>query len=422
MDAPLNSLNSGLNISGTITSGQGEYLLFRKSSEGIPINVDQATYESAYQIFDHYSPGVIIQRHSDPAMIKQECSNRFSLIQSKIKELSPDLNVSFVPTTLLHMVILRKCIKEDVKAVTICPRLSPSAHQPRRKERTNKILEGKKCWHLCCFPDAGDNHHPGVKELAYRFNKIMIKKIPAGQSGFTHENLQALMKEEITFFKKHFESGDQLLREISKNDENEDRDCSYSSYPGPTANFASSKDYNVIKAMAISDKFSEDILMAALDLECSESAKNGFILLRGVKPRKDSVVHRTIPEKAHSLSLGTSMLAGGVFDGDATALYYMKRNKNGYAILIEFDQVKNSFVYIPHTNSIVQLFGVGEYFHARTKAEKGANLDNLSGVAKENSTCWNISNAHLASNYTATELTALFEEKLKGAFLFHERQ
>jgi hypothetical protein len=179
------------------------------------------------------------------------------------------------------------------------------------------------------------------------------------------------------------------------------------SNPGPTTNFGFESNRGSSKAMGIRNETDAQIIRDAIALDCSQSARHSLYLYRGADFQKDSTACWNDENKPYSLSYGTSLFAGCVFDGGATAFHYMRNGQNAYAIAIPFDQLHDSLFYVPQANTVAQLFSDGEIFHARTKAWDGVDLQKIGGMSIGVN---GRKTEHLKSNLSKDELTRQFRE------------
>ena len=101
----------------------------------------------------------------------------------------------------------------------------------------------------------------------------------------------------------------------------------------------------------------------------------------GLKGRRRECTDKTNPWRAHSLSLGMGLFSGILKDETATPYNYMrKKGIEGYAVKIylrEYYALVNKLVWVPPLPRLVQLGGIGEMFHPRSKVfVGGAEGDN----------------------------------------------
>ena len=343
---------------GKITMGNGEYLVFHTKHNNPP---SPKTFERVYQIFNNYAPKNLV--HSGSKQANEFCSRRYKLISRDIKKIDPNLEAVFIPSTLYQLMYIRQCIEEGLEREEICPTLQLirdyppfkqdhcSTHYKEHRKQMDRIIQEGKCWHLYYYETEGDNQNNGVKEIAYRLNKVMLKAFKPPAEGFTYKEIAKLTEEQINFFKKYNKSSEQL-KDIE------------SDLVGPFVNFTY-KD-----RLGIDDDSNAQIIRTAIALDCSKIARESLFLYRGSNLEKDSVLR---DGSIHSLSFGTGLFSGCIFDIGATPFWYMKPQRyskeknNAYVIPVLFKELKDSPFDIPQTNIIVQMCGCGDMFHARTK-------------------------------------------------------
>jgi hypothetical protein len=386
-----------------ITTGQGEYVVFHKMPNGEKKELSRETFEKAYTILNSHSPLAIMNSGVENAA--EKCANRYQLIKAQIKDLDPTLEAIFVPRTLYELIFIRKCIQEDMKNEKNCIYLDSNNHALNldffkgnqqkfgefSRDKENQQAK-RKCWHLCHFSNEGDNEHPKLKDVVFRMNKVIIKALNLPAEGFTHQEYQSFVDKEIQFLNNHYKQGVGAER-----------------VKGPTTNFGVDKNTT---SMCIRNKADAKIIQDAVTLECSKAAQHALFLFRGANFNKDSVISWTDRQISYSLSYGSSLFAGCLFDGGATAFYYMRKEKNAYALPVSFEQVTSSPFYVPRTNTAVQLFGDGETFHARTKAWKDYDLQHIEGINFGDNF---MERDHLKSELSQAELISQFEHYKKNA-------
>lgn len=143
--------------------------------------------------------------------------------------------------------------------------------------------------------------------------------------------------------------------------------------------------YGSGRKMSLDDHHKErlsQIIKEAVALDCSEIAKRCFLLYRGANFKDDDIMKRIMRfDRSHSLSFGTGLFSGCMFDPEATPFYYMRESSNAYVIPVPFADLNNSPFHIPTRDTVAQLGGHGETFHSRTKAWKGFDVQEMSGIA-----------------------------------------
>jgi hypothetical protein len=375
-----------------VTSGQGEYIVFHSLAGNEKKEVEEDTYAKAYQVFNDYTPAAMAGRNAE----SDEYKARFETIKSKIQQIDKTLAIAFVPRTLYELIFLRKCIEEDLTHKSIC-KIHPLAADTAKNV---EIRKERKCWHLCYFKDAGDNQNPKVLQVAYRLNSVVEKTLGRTENGYTFKELGRHTQNELEFFMNHFQQGYVL--------ENPDVTSIFNcSTHSPTNNFGWEGNRGRMRPMGIRNAEDSTIIVNALAVDCSTVAQKAFILYRGSHFESDSLKGWD-KEKPYSTSFGSSVFAGAIHDAGASAFHFMRNvNANAYAMAIPFEKLYTSPFYIPPTNTICQLFGDGEIFHARTKAWKGADLTTIGGM---NFGVNGSNRDHLQSELPQEEMLAQFQE------------
>jgi hypothetical protein len=401
-------------ISQKITTGQGEYVVFYPSTLTEKKNLTKASYSQVYAVINQFSPIAIINEEASDDVAKQEkCEKRYELIKLEIKKIDSDLEVAFVPSTLYELIFIRKCIEEDLKQGTICPLILPInhttkvEHYDKQNDYDNFVREmskqkkERKCWHLCCFEDFGENDHPSVEKVAQRLNEVVVETLKPTSEGFSVPEFIQHVNEQLNFFKNHHKTCCKKIENVPT--------LVAEGKIGPTINFGYEEiGESDLKPMGIRDDKDAQIIRNAVALECSEIAKKSFLIFRGADYQMDSICRN---KRVQSLSYGYRLFSGGIFDGGATAYTYMRNAKNAYATPVPFEQLKNSPFYISIANTVALLFSRGEIFHCRTKAPKGYNLQELDGINID----YEDKLTHLESDFTKEELLAEFQSYHKQA-------
>lgn len=352
--------------------GQGEYVLSYVDGRVL----ERKVWDEVYDLVMKHS------RSHDP--------QRGFVLNQELLKLYPGLRAGFVPRTYYELIFIRLCILEDLKYGKMCTNLWLRTH------KTDELKSDRvDCWHECCFDDEGSDEK--VKGVAYRMNQVISKLNPP----FTIKRLFALVGKEIVFFKNHFEQHQNNF------------DFIHSHIHSPTTNFATNNTYGGIKCMPL-DEDHEDILYKALILECS--AQDHVLIFRGSDIKTDNVQVEVKGEMIpRTFSFGTSVFAGCVYDGGATAFYYMRRAPHAYVLKIPFSKMKSSIFFVPQVHTLAQLYGTGEKFHVRTKCWKEFPVEKIRGVnCSEN----NKLRDHLKSDISKVDFLAEFKAwKEKAIFL-----
>lgn len=395
---------------GKVTMGQGEYIAFHQLPSGEKRQLSPEMFEQVYKILVQRPSSRSNESKRESKKSSPEYANHYEWIKANLKKLDPTLEAVFNPRTLYELFFIRQCIQEDLKHKKICPYVNPypsyedcdhdlDQYHLHHKNR-DAVQKKKKCWHLAHFTDAGNNEHVGVKTVAYRLNKLFMKTLNPSSDGFTHQELAPFVEKEINFLKLLY---------------NNDKVGALSSIrrPGPTTNFNTESRRDQIKPMGIRHETDAQIIRDAIALDCSKIAQQAFFLYRGGDFQKDSISYREDQNTPYSLSYGSSLFAGCIYDGGATAFHYMRNGKNAYAIPVPFDQVNDSPFFVPTTHTVAQLFGRREFFHARTKAWQGFDIEKIKGI---HFGVRGHEGDHLKSHLSKEELTAQFQAYKSNAF------
>ena len=338
-----------------IFDGYGEFLVYNSGSRE-PIS--EESFDAAYTILEKYRP-----HFGAP-------SNRLSHIRNELLWIDPHLEVSFIPRTLYELLYIREAIEEDMKSKTICDLPDRKTYEKYKKQTEQgdnslgRIVDQDKCWHLCHFTDETHSIQETnrLRHLAYRLNNVAIKKIhPSGP--YTASEIRALTRAEVEYLKNHRKTFD--FKDMKSK-----LDISY----GPTISFGCSKCQILYDrycggfSTTISDDSDAKIIFEAIDIECSESAIDSFVLYRGgelFKPREDT-----------SISFGASLFAGSFLDPKACAFFYTsERRREGNTILVPTKDLESPF-WVPISHPIQGILSRGDLFHPRTLLAKEARALN----------------------------------------------
>jgi hypothetical protein len=391
---PINSLYKRVNDleinCGKITMGQGEYVVFRQSPTEKKEDLPREIYEQAYKVLIKYSPIALMKSRIPDAANK--CLNRYELIKQEIKKIDSSLEIAFIPQTLYELFLIRKTIKEDLKHDSICPeldslktplpaRVSAKLRQEIEEERC-KIRAERKCWHLCHFTDYGNNEDPGIKEVAFRLNKSIVKAFNPESGGFTQKEFSSLLETQMKFFKKYYADCQDLHERRCKGEKVKILESS--NLPSTTTCFGSESSRGKIKPMGIRNEEDAQILKDALTLECSKLAITSCFFYRGSNLSKDSVLCSDNPDRAYSLSYGSGVFAGCIYDGGACAWHYMRDSENdAHAGSVPYEEINDHLLISPYKGPLAPIYGDGEIFHGRTGGWNGFDITTIGGMKGE---------------------------------------
>jgi hypothetical protein len=357
---------------GPINSGYGEYYVFDRSGSKVSKNI----YDLAYEIFDKYSLASIANSPSTKDEIAFTVENRFQIVKDKIKAIDPNLEVGFIPRCLYELIFIRKCLREDIREGERCKHAYKGAQRaihkhPEEAEEIEAYTLARKCWHVKSFGDEYDNQNECVRNYCYRMNKAIVKALEPKVEGLTYHELTQKVQNEIHHLENFYQTSPELYGHFFDDDLGESVTLNVS----PEANCF----------MGIKSPADAQIILNALAVECSHIAQTSFLLYRGAKEvdsiflrreGKEVVVIDSMngKELCYGLSYGTGLYAGCVFDSTATAFYYMrKEDAKAFVIPVPYEMFHSSPFYIPPTNTMTQLLGTGENFHAMTKKWKNSD-------------------------------------------------
>ena len=129
------------------------------------------------------------------------------------------------------------------------------------------------------------------------------------------------------------------------------------------------------------DKINIETIKQAIELEYIAHTQNKFILWRAIDVPDFFVCHPSVRYFNRSISFGSSLLGGILFDSTACPYFYtVHYSHNLYALMLHkktyiSGQLGNWF-FIPPLISLIDLIGKGEFFHPRSKVP---NLKSSSG-------------------------------------------
>ncbi len=359
-----------------VRDGYGELIAFRTNNEGVLKEpLDFAIYEKAYSIFRACKP-------LDDAHAKE------LFLEKELHSIDPSLKWAFIPRALYELFCIEQCIEEEIDNWEMfedveslleeyeedgalylsCPHQIAACKEQSALQGIDPFLKMEKateenwCWHQCEFKDWGNDGHPLVKRIAHHVNDLLVDHLPEGHEQFLRfEEITALARAKLAFLKSmtSFASSD-LSKRISQ----------IPLLPKSLSKVFHNVERAVLKPLGINDEGMERIVMNAIALECSAQAGGHEILYRGAKLRLDNPWIEVSGKKvSYSLSFGTGIYSGAKNDPGATPFHYMRDASNeAFALLIPKKEIKESPFSIPETHAVSQFFGVGEKFHARTKA------------------------------------------------------
>jgi hypothetical protein len=367
-----------LTIQNPVTHGYGDYLFYRL--DGDRIYGDQKPSPLSLPEFQRLFDSKILPHGTLPS--SSSALEKNDALKRDLQMIDPSIHATFIPRILLELTFLHRCIAEDESSRSICPRVDPEVHRiltaPEReldKERADQIresfLKGKECWHTLCFKDEGDESSQEVIELAHRFNAFLVGSLQPDGKAFSFDKLRKFVRKECDFYAT-----------LNRREYFYYRYCHWQ--PGPSWNFAqdieAGKSYGRINvtSLGIYSIGHREMIERSLVLECSTLAQvSSHILYRGASLERDKVgfEFRSGEGKksigSRSLSFGSGLFAGGIYDGTAAPFHYMRQPKNG-AFAIALPSGSSEAFHVPSSYFLTQISNRGEFFHPRTRVPTSA--------------------------------------------------
>lgn len=337
----VSTIKESLNPASLIAGGYGEFIIYRAKGGDKPSPLDQKTYQLCYQVL------------IEAKQITLESEKR-EFLERNLTQIDPAIEIAFIPRTLYELCFIQKCLKESLRLEGIC--------KNSKFERIEK--PESKCWHGAYFQDFGDDQDEIIIDLAYRLNNSIVRNLRA-HGPLSYAQITSMANEKLAFLNSCHEVSNSViynkLFEIIPAD-----NTSY----GITENMIDEYEGASCKPLGIKTEKMKEVVLNAIALECSSAARGKFILYRGsivVNDRPLEYSERDL-SSIHSLSYGTGLFAGCMYDPGATAFYYIRKEENdASAILIPQEEAATSPFAIPATHPLCQIFGRGEQFHARSR-------------------------------------------------------
>lgn len=348
---------SALRISSHPTEGHGEYIVYKQDASGAAVPLSQEQYKKIFRILT--------------VDIRAIAESRLDFIKRELRAIDPSLQVAFVPRILYELIFMHECMQEEITNRRSCiqRQLYKDYHSyVVTEEEKHEILEKKhqsgKCYHLCCFEDRAEDPEKDIyfSNVAYRINNIILRKLfPEGAPVSTttsYAELSDLLEEELNFFRDFYKyptfcdgaCGDYTLIDSFSDKGNGGR------RPSLPLGIRNHADLSVIRN--------------AFTIECSDAAKDAFVLYRGARYSRDNIYYDYTEEKIpKSLSYGLGLFSGGLYDGNAAPFHYMKQDStDGFALIVPKGEFKTSPFFLPFSPSApYQLLARGEFFHPRNR-------------------------------------------------------
>jgi hypothetical protein len=344
----ISSIRNALSPEMSVKGGYGEYLIFRKAG-----SLSKETYALCYDIL------------SEARQIVSEKEKR-TYLKREFRQIDEEIGFTFIPRTLYELYFIEKCVKETLRRREICK--SQDSLEVNQSE--------SKCWHGPVTEAFERDADPSIFDIAYRLNNSICKHINPATKALSFATITAIAQEKLNYIENCHEYSDSALSKELLNYGDCRRDLAN--------NIMSESTRGSAKPVGIKTEAMKQIVLNAISLECSNLAQGNWILYRGSKLNNDSPLEYSSNGEVsfvQSLSFGTSLFAGSMYDPGAAAFHYMRnRDNDAIAILVPKPEASSSPFAIPSTHPISQIFGNGERWHARTKAPTiGVNSEVLVG-------------------------------------------
>lgn len=405
---PIQNIRSSIKNNDLVLSGYGEYIVYRYKDEKIE-EIDDRIYQQCYPLF---------------CKMRSKEGN----LQHEIEKIDPNLKVVFIPRTLYELFFIKACAKEDLKLGGICDKVSLFKMLSHSRENVRKVAKEEldtmpTCCHSGYFTNFGDDESLEIKKTALRMNNLILNKIDLSKpENLTFEKINKIADKTLLYIQKcHKNSESERSKKIGQ--------IAKISDGGATSRlYCELNKGDDVKPIGIANDRMVQMIRNAITIECSERAKENLILYRGSIAKNDSPVSGS-GNSPYSLSYGTSLFAGIMYDSGASAFAFMrekdasngntmysdKNDNDAFAILIPKSSYKISPFAIPTTHPLCQLQGAKEYFHARTKAWLKDLPDNASmGCSSESMGKISALPLHYKIDITKEELLKSFEDYMKN--------
>ncbi|MCB1112314.1 MAG: hypothetical protein H7A37_09895 [Chlamydiales bacterium] len=332
-----------------IKDGYGDFIFYSVDEESNRIPLDKDLFSKAYQLFNE---NVFL-----PA------EQRKHAIEAK---LDPSIKYTFIPKTLYELACIVISIKEELFNKSFC-------YENDRKVNPNG-LSTPKCLHLSVIKNPESLDTDLLHSIAYKINNLILTELASNNFPLTLKDIKKVAQGHIDFLKELEDkksTNNQTVNEMEKNThDNWGADVRF----GPTTYFTND---SAIK---------QDVVMRSIAMECGNDAADSLFLYRGSSRRDRTLTDNNV---SYSLSFGTGLFAGAFHDPTAMANWYINQTScYGYAIRIPRESFDTSSIfYVPKNgfNTIVGLYGSGEFFHGRLKIYKD-HIDKCSGIDYFNAT------------------------------------
>jgi hypothetical protein len=346
-----------------VENGYGDFLLF--DTTGKEVNRD--TFEMTYSlVFNKYLP----QMHQKPV------ENRLKEVNLRLKEIDPALKAGFVPRAVYELYYILATAQEEVDLT--------SKQFLGCNNNTTQVL----CWHNFAYNpywSKVEKLPSQAVELAYRLNQFILREGEIPVSGLTETQFRRIGKGIHERIIQVHEKYKKISKDTPKR----------SPYVrGDLQKKVGNRARLILQLLNKKIFLDPSFLEKAISLECSEEARNAFVLYRGSTRSDEPLFVKLQDERTYPycLSYGLSLFAGYHHDPKACASVRMFYDVPGvydrpvlsYAIIIPFKNNWEDAYSIPKTNTLCALNAYGERFHARAKCINPENSAYIHGYIGEN--------------------------------------
>lgn len=388
-----------------------EYLVYKKTNNGIELIANEKEYEKIYSILMNYQwPMVIGYAHHMNKTELQEISNpkndaEENFLRKKLKDLSSDYDIGFIPDIIYQLhVIIEWCRIDNKKeeGETLTPEEQDLfAALAVRDVRRFKAIDNEFIDPLISNPSSTrqqiydklreSNNNPSLRIAHQKVNNSLIHYLTQKNYALI-TNISVLIKQRLPDFIKNVSSLENRSSAVLYNF------IKYLSYPGVLEKFVNfeSDAHNNNQGLLYRGGRTEEIYMVGSHMK-KTPIEAFFLTIPGKKMIAPSTeeLQKFLAEKSKSLgwtpwhpalmsglssteeefplgsvSYGNSVLAGYLNDTNACVAYYISQKRLGYSLYIDKKQFLSgnlsSLFYISIYNSLASLFATGEFFHSRT--------------------------------------------------------
>lgn len=354
---------------GTIRNGNGEYLVLKKEQGSLrPLTKEE--YGSVYDVMQsshlwtsaHY--GLSVEER------KTIAKDPYTYLSQRVKRIDPSFEVAFVPSVIYEMFYLEKAFMEQVDYMVRNKFTQFIYHFSQDNVTNNEEFASPKDMPFnspfykpkattASSQLAATVGQPGLIDLHYQMNTGLINAIFQAQldpTALTFERLKHIADRQITTFKSFaLGSSSPIAQKISTF--NYDKDSLYTFLHLP-------------RYLAFTNPKVESIIKNVLRHECSRLAQTHAFFYRGAERKMDRAVSLSV-YGGSDLSLGATLFAGIMRDTGACAIAYMSA-REGLVYPVKKEELlkANPPVRFLPSSTILQLNGIGEYFHARYDVDR----------------------------------------------------